>query len=142
MEYIYDSEEFKNSSLYKTFSSINNGTGILKIEASAASSAYPLEGVEIVISKDFGEDKVIFFSGITNDSGIIESIILPTRSVPKEVEKASDILYTTYDLMATYSKYNLQKKYDVSIFDDIKVIQPITFTLDELTEGEENERTS
>ena len=142
MEYIYDSKEFKDSSLYKTFSNINTGTGILKIEAYTASGAYPLKNVDIVVSKEFGEDKVIFFNGTTNDSGIIDNIILPTRSTTKEITQASDIIYTTYDLIAKYPQYNVQKKYDVSIFDDIKVIQPITFPLDDLIEGEEDERKS
>ncbi len=142
MEYIYDSKEFKESSLYKNFININQGVGILKIEASTASGAYPLKDVDIVISKDFGEDKIIFYKGITNDSGIIDNIILPTRSTVKEIMEASDIIYTTYDLVASYPKYNLDRKYDVSIFDDIKVIQPIVFSIDNLIEGEDSDRKS
>lgn len=136
MTYYFDSEEFINSSLYKTFMSVNNSNGILKIEAYTASGAFPLKGVKIVISKTFGEDKVIFYEGMTNDSGIIESIILPTRKIDGEVNDASDIVYTTYDLEANYSEYNVSKKYDVSIFDDVKVIQPVIFAIDELIEGE------
>ena len=136
MKYYYDSDEFKESSLYKTFMSMNDSNGILKIEAYTASGAYPLKGVDIVVSKTFGEDKVIFYEGKTNDSGIIENIILPTRSIDGEINNASDIVYTTYDLDANYSEYDVSKKYDVSIFDDIKVIQPVTFAIDELIEGE------
>ena len=136
MTYYYDSDEFKESSLYKTFMSMNDSNGILKIEAYTASGAYPLKGVDIVVSKTFGEDKVIFYEGKTNDSGIIENIILPTRSIDGEINNASDIVYTTYDLDANYSEYDVSKKYDVSIFDDIKVIQPVTFAIDELIEGE------
>ena len=40
--------------------------------------------------------------------------------------------------MATYSKYDLDKTYDVSIFDDIKVIQPITFPVNDLMDGDNN----
>lgn len=138
MVYNYDSEEFRNSSIYKNFININNGNGILKIEASTANGAYPLSGVLITISKRFGEDTVIFYSGVTNDSGIIESIVLPTRKPAKEVEEASDIVFTTYDLEAKDPKYNVQKMYDVSIFDEIKVIQPVTFPVSELIEGDGN----
>ena len=138
MIYYFDSETFKDSSLYKNFVNINNGSGIVKIEAYTANGAYPLSGVEITISKMFGDDKVIFYSGVTNDSGIIESIVLPTRKPSKEVEDVSDIVFTTYDLEAKYPKYNVEKKYDISIFDEIKVIQPITFPVDDLIEGDEN----
>ena len=140
MEYYYDSEEFKNSSIYKNFININNGKGILKIEASTASVAYPLEGVEITISKMLDGNKVIFYKGVTNNSGIIDGIILPTREINKEVENVSDIVFTTYDLEASYPKYNYNKMYDVSIFDDIKVIQPITISVNDLIEGEENDK--
>ena len=139
MEYDYDSEEFRNSSLYKSFINNNSGKGVLKIEASTASEAYPLKGVEIIISKIIEDNKIIFFKGVTNDSGIIDGIILPTREIKKEVTDVSDIVFTTYDLVASYPEYDLSKKYDVTIFDNIKVIQPITFRVTELIEGEQNE---
>ena len=138
MEYFFDSEEFKSSSIYKKFININNGKGILKVESSTASEAYPLEGVEVTISKILDGSKVIFYKGNTNSSGIIDGIILPTREIDGEVENVSDIVFTTYDLEAKYPKYNMEKQYDVSIFDDIKVIQPITFSINDLIEGEEN----
>ena len=138
MEYYFDSEEFKNSSTYKNFININNGKGILKVIASVANEAYPLEGVEVIISKILDGSKVIFYKGVTNISGIIDGIVLPTREISKEVESVSDIVFTTYDLEAKYLKYNMEKKYDVSIFDNVKVIQPITFSVNDLIEGEEN----
>ncbi len=136
MEYYYDSEEFKNTGIYKNFNNIHDGTGILKIEAYTASGAYPLSDVSIKISKKFGDDTVIFYEGKTNDSGIIDNIILPTRKIIEEITKASDIVFTTYDLVAKYPKYNLEKQYDVSIFDNVKVIQPITFPLNDLVDGD------
>jgi hypothetical protein len=142
LEYYFDSEEFKDSSIYKNFININDSNGILKIEASTASGAYPLVGVSIVISKMLDGNKVIFYEGKTNDSGIIESIILPTRSIKGEINEASDILFTTYDLDAYYEEFNVSKKYDVSIFDNVKVIQPVVFAIDELAQGEENGKQS
>lgn len=139
MELYFDSEEFKNSSTYKNFININSGKGILRVEASTASEAYPLKEVEVIISKKLDGNKIIFYKGVTNDSGIIDGIILPTREMNSEVEDASDILFTTYDLEAKYPKYGLEKMYDVSIFNDVKVIQPITFPVTDLIEGEQNE---
>ena len=139
MEYNFDSEDFKESSIYKNFININNGKGLLKIEASTASDAYPLEGIEIIISKKLDGHKVIFYKGVTNTSGIIDGIVLPTRKMPEEVNDVSDISFTTYDLEANYKEYNINKMYDVSIFDNIKVIQPITFSVNELIEGEQDE---
>ena len=139
MEYDYSSEEFRKTTIYKTFINNNSGKGVLKIEASTASEAFPLKGVEIIISKRLDNDKIIFYKGVTNESGIIDGIILPTKEMNYEVNDISDILYTTYDLDANLKEYNLNKKYDVTIFDNVKVIQPITFSVTELIGGEDNE---
>jgi hypothetical protein len=140
MIYYYDSEDFKNTGIYKNFENIHSSSGILKVESYTAYGAYPLSDVSIEVSKMFGNDKVIFFVGKTNDSGIIENIVLPTRKIVDEVNDASDILYTTYDLIAKYPKYNLEKRYDVSIFDGVKVIQPVIFPLNDLIDGDLNEQ--
>lgn len=139
MEYIFDSEEFRNSSIYKTFINNNGGKGILKVEASTPSEAYPLKDVEIIISKMLDNNKVIFFKGVTNDSGIIDGIVLPTKEMNYEVNDISDIFYTTYKLDANLKEYNLNKDYNVTIFDNVKVIQPVTFSVTELIGGEDNE---
>ena len=142
MEYNFDSEEFRDSSIYKNFMNINNGKGILKIEASTASEAYPLKDVEITISKRLDGANVIFYKGVTNDSGIIDGIVLPTRAMTNEVNDVSDIFFTTYDLVAKIPKYDVEKDYDVSIFDNVKVIQPITFPVNDLIEGDSVEQQS
>ena len=95
--------------------------------------------MEIIISKKFDNDTIIFFRGITNDSGIIDEIILPTKEMNYEINDTSDIVYTTYNLDASLKEYDLNKKYDVTIFDNVKVIQPITFSITELIGGEDNE---
>jgi len=139
MEYNFDSEEFRNSSMYKTFINNNSGKGILKVEASTPSEAYPLKDVEIIISKTLDNNKIIFFRGSTNDSGIIDGIVLPTKEMNYEVNDISDIFYTTYKLDANLKEYNLNKDYNVTIFDNVKVIQPVTFSITELIGGEDNE---
>ena len=54
-----------------------------------------------------------------------------------EILSESDIVYTVYNLKASYPKDNFEKVYDVSIFDDIKVIQPIRVPLS-MIEGDLN----
>ena len=65
--------------------------------------------------------------------------MLPTKKMNDEINDVSDISFTTYDLDASYPKYNIEKKYDVSIFDNVKVIQPVTFPIQDLIEGEDSE---
>lgn len=136
MEYNFDSQEFKSTDMYKDFIRENSARGILKVEAHSSTNAYPLKNVRVIVSKMIGNDKVIFYDGVTNESGIIENIILPTKVMTDEVNSADDIIFTMYDLEASYLDNDLKKDYNVSIFDNVKVIQPVVFQIDEIISGE------
>ncbi len=112
---------------YPDFVKENTGVGLLKIQVFTANQAFPLEGVNIVISRVIDGDKVIFFTGATDSSGIIDNINLPTKASKADVLSPEDIIYTNYDVSAEYSKNNAVQDYTVAVFDDIKVIQPIKF---------------
>lgn len=114
---------------YPDFVKENTGVGLLKIQVFTANQAFPLEGVNIVISRVIDGDKVIFFTGTTDSSGIIDNINLPTKASKADVLSPEDIIYTNYDVSAEYSKNNAVQDYTVAVFDDIKVIQPIKFAI-------------
>ena len=139
MDYIlFDSEEFKTSQDYFDFIEENNALGTLKVQAFTANQAYPLKGVNIEVFKDINGKNVLFFSGVTDDSGIIDDISLPTKPSKEEIESADDIVYTTYKVVATYPKSNVRREYELAIFDNLKVIQPIRIPIINLIEGDQN----
>ena len=76
--YNINDQEFKNSSIYQDFIKDNPTSGYLKIRAYAASEALPISNMQVEISKTIGDNKIIFFSGITDNSGMIERVTLPT----------------------------------------------------------------
>lgn len=119
-------EKYMNSESYKNFMKSNPSYGTLKIRASAASEAIPVSGVRIVVSKKIEEDTIIFFEGITDESGMINNIKLPT---PEAV--SDDMMVppsTTYDVDAIYLPDNLEKIYPVNVFSGIYVVQTIKIT--------------
>lgn len=124
MTYNVNDKDFLNSELYRSFINSNSGIGFLKIRAYAASGAVPISGLSVVISKDIGGNKVIFFEGVTNESGVIERISLP---VPR---MSSDNLIvpivSTYDINTTYEGES--RLYKVNVYDDIYVVQNINVT--------------
>lgn len=134
----FDSEEFKNSEAYKKFIDENSTEGMLKIQAYTANQAYPLEGVEIEISKNIDGKKIVFFTGTTDTSGIIDNIMLPTVKSKEDINSKEDILYTEYHITASYPRNHVKKEYDVSMFDNIKIIQPIRIPITTLIEGDGN----
>ena len=135
-EIFFDSEEFNNDEGCCNFMEMNDGFGLLKVQASTASGAYPLSGVDITITKFIDGNEVVFFKGVTDESGIIDNIRLPAIPSKEEILKESDIVYTVYNLKAVYQKDNFERIYDVSIFDNIKVIQPIRVPMSIFMEGD------
>ena len=124
MIYNINDKDFLNSELYKNFISENPGLGFLKIRAYAASQAVPISGLSITISKEIDGNKVIFFEGITNDSGVIEKIALPVPRMGSDNMIAP--LISTYDINTTYEGEN--RLYKVNVYDNIYVVQNINVT--------------
>lgn len=120
-------EEF-NSEKYGDYLEDNPGSGLLRIQVFTANQAFPLQDVEIKVYKEIDGKRVVFYSGVTDSSGIIDNINLPTKEVKKEVESAADIKSTDYVIEARYPKTNVNQEYVVSIYDDLKIIQPIKFS--------------
>ena len=122
--YNINDESFKNTPLYQNFISANPSQGFLKIRAYAASQALPISNLKIVVSKTINDNKIIFFEGTTNSSGVIERITLPApRLDPNNLDAPSS---TTYDITATYQDNNTNDIYKVNIYENIYVIQTIS----------------
>jgi hypothetical protein len=135
---LFDSDEFKTSEDYYDFIGENSEVGTLKIQAYTANQAFPLEGVIIEVFKEINGKNVLFFSGTTDSSGIVDNIVLPTKPGKDEVISPDDIVYAEYVLVATYPKSNVRREYEIAIFDNLKIIQPIRIPIVNLLEGEQN----
>ena len=121
--YNFYDEDFRKTSTYNNFIRENPNESILNIRTSAANEAIPIDGVRIIVSKDIDNYKVIFYDGITDNSGMINNIILPTPSLDSNdlvVPKA-----ISYDIEAIYEKDNVDRFYKVLMYPGIKVIQNI-----------------
>lgn len=124
MNYNVNDPDFKNSTLYQEFLKENPVQGYLKIRASAARGAIPISGLKIVVSKNIEDNNVTFFEGSTNESGMIDEIILPApRLNDSDLVKPNNILY---DITATYKEENKPAIYKVYIYENVRVLQNIT----------------
>ena len=122
--YNVDDKDFVSSDLYKRFLVENPAIGFLKIRAYAASQAVPISGLRVEISRDIEGNKVIFFEGETNLSGVIERISLPTTRSGSDNMMAPS--FVVYDISTTYNDES--RVYKVNIYDDIYVVQNINVT--------------
>lgn len=117
----FNDNSFINTKTYKDFIKDNPSTGCLNIRAYSANYAVPIDGVKIIVSKNIDNYEVIFYEGITDSSGMINSIILPTSSTNSndlEIPKA-----TSYNIEAIYD--NIIKKYSILIYSNICIVQDI-----------------
>lgn len=121
--YYINDNQFKKTNIYKEYLNNHKGVGYLKIKASSANEAVPIQGIKIAVTKTINNDKIVFFEGITNESGIINNIPLPTFK--NNNDNLISPLYETYDILSLYEKDNLKQNYKANIFDGIYVVQNI-----------------
>lgn len=132
-------EDFKKLDEYKKFANENPDIGYLKVEAFTAYGAIPVPNTQILITKDIGDYKVIFFQGYTDSSGMISNIELPapvalltstTEAIPE---------YTIYDLTAIHEGYEALKRYSIGMFGGVSIIQYVKMTPEVVLEGVEQD---
>lgn len=117
----FNDPNFMSSSTYQDFVNQNTSSGYLNIRAYAANQALPIKNIKVIVSKILNNNRVIFFNGFTDESGIIERIVLPTPTISNNdevVPKSQD-----YDIEAIYENQNLF--YKVVMYSNISVNQNI-----------------
>lgn len=115
-----------NNEIYQKFLKENPGSGNLRIRAYAANGAVPISNLKIIVSKNIDNNKIIFYEGTTNESGIIERIKLPAPII-----NSDNLLLpnsTSYDITATYN--NIDLLYKINMYDDVCVVQNISIVPD------------
>jgi len=121
MELFYTNKLLDNDAAYQKFISDSPGIGYLKIRASSANEAIPVEGLRIIVSKNIGSNKVIFFEGKTDYSGMINNIVLPA---PKPIDNDEiPPTFNSYDVEAINN--DIDNNYNISVCCGFTVIQYI-----------------
>jgi len=121
--YNFDDPIFRESQLYQNFISENPSSGYLRIRAYAASQAIPISGLRIIVSKTVDDNKIIFFNGVTNNSGVIERITLPTPRIGDDNQMIPKNI--TYNIEAIYEPDNIQRVYYVNMYENVYAVQNI-----------------
>ena len=110
---------------YEQFLNQNPAEGTLKIQAFTARQALPVPGTHIIISKQIGDDMHIFFEGDTDESGIIDGIVLPAPARSSSEKPFQPHPFTIYDIHVQNPLYLPQDLRYGAIFEGVKSIQPI-----------------
>lgn len=120
--YNVNDANFRSSAIFKDFMSKYPKLGYLRVRAYSANEAIPIVGLNIIISVMYNNDRIIFYEGKTNESGITENIKLPAPAInPDNLDVP---YYLTYDIDAIYLN-NSRNSYKVNIYAGIQSIQNI-----------------
>ena len=112
-------EKLVKSYFYQEFIKTHPGKGNLKIHAYAASEALPVSGLHIIVSTSIDGNKVVFFDGETDASGMIQTLSLPTTLL--ELNNLEVPIGTSYLIETDNSNYS------VNLYDGVCVVQNINY---------------
>lgn len=118
-------DEFKKTSDYQEFMLENPRMGTLKVQVGMGSSAIPVVGAEILVTKDIGNNKVLFFKGTTNSSGMVDNIMLPSPSSEYDSKKFEIPKHTDYILSVIDKNSDTIKEFSIASLGDVKAIQNV-----------------
>ena len=115
---------------YENFLRENTKTGILRVQAYAGRQAVPVPGAQVTVSRTFSDGTKEFASGVTDENGIFDNIVLPAPDKALAEAPTGEAPYATYDIRVTHPGYRTEVYQQVPIFDGIKSIQPVRFLPD------------
>ncbi len=123
-------QEQEYSSLQE-YTDVNDRRGTLQFRTYTARGALPVEGVRIVVSKTIGGQKHVFYSLLTDNSGLTQVISLPAP--PKELSEAPDSPiqpYALYDAEITAAGYNDVIIRELPVFEGVLSVQRVPMVPD------------
>ena len=122
---------------YQDYISSYPGRGTLKVQISAAYEAFPVNGVEVDVSVIHNGVRYLLYSDITNSSGIVDNMVLPTRAVDTVLApKTSDENEAQYLVSIFHPSFKSVVDKVVTVYDRIETLRPLSLTpVNHMTEG-------
>lgn len=109
----------------------NPSRGILRIQAFRGNQAIPVKGVQVTVSHRLSDGtNYVFYSGVTDESGLVDAITLPAPVLQQSVEQGEPHPDADYDVTAQLPGFETVKAI-VNIFPGIKTVQPVQLQLQE-----------
>lgn len=115
---------------YEEFVQENPKSGTLRIQAFAGRQAVPVSEAQVTVSRRFKDGPHEFASGMTDENGIFDGIVLPAPD--KSLAEAPEGIapYATYDIRVSHPDYRTEIYQQVPIFEGVNSIQPVRFLPD------------
>lgn len=113
------------------YTDLNARRGSLRFRTYTARDALPVAGARVVVSKNIGGKKHVFYSLTTDSSGLTQVMSLPAP--PKELSETPDSSvqpYALYDAEITAAGYNDVLIRDLPVFEGVLSLQKVAMVPD------------
>ena len=102
----------------------NPDQGILRIQAFRGPQSIPVEGVKVTVSRQLDGGEHVFFAGTTDNSGLIDPIVLPAPARSQSLRPDDANPSATYTVRAEHPQFQPQE-ITVNLYQGIKTVQPL-----------------
>ena len=115
---------------FAVFQQLNPKTGFLRVQAFAGQQTIPVKGASVLVTHDFTDGARRFASGTTDESGVLDGIVLPAPDTALAQTPTGVMPYALYDIRVSHPDYRTEIYKQVPIFPGVKSIQPVQFQSD------------
>ncbi|MEG1447768.1 MAG: hypothetical protein RR048_06490 [Oscillospiraceae bacterium] len=110
---------------FELYKKEHSALGKLVIKAYTARRAFPVEGSIVEVAKVFPTGKYIISRTTTNESGMTDTLLLPTARKPMSLEPGEPKPYATYTVTVYDPRFVPTRISNVPVFDDITSVQTV-----------------
>lgn len=112
---------------HESFRERNTKSGFLRVQAFAGPQTIPVPDANVLVTRDFIDGARRFASGKTDQSGVLDGIVLPAPDGSLAQQPGTIPPYALYDIHVSHPDYRTEIYRQVPIFDGVKSIQPVQF---------------
>ena len=122
---------------YDEFVNEYPGSGSLKVQTSVAQEAFPIRDVFVDVSLLYKGKRYTIYHDVTDDSGIVNEIVLPSRlSAATQNPETASLPEPQYLVSLYHPGFEEITDCPVAIFDRVETILPVSLTpVTDNTEG-------
>ena len=112
---------------YAAFRGYNTQSGFLRVQAFAGPQTIPVQGAQVLVTRDFTDGTRRFAAGQTDESGVLDGIVLPAPPGALAQNPGGTVPYALYDIRVSHPDYRTEIYKQVPVFEGVKSIQPVRF---------------
>ena len=101
--------------------------GTLRVQVSTGRGLFPVEGARVEVYRDFGDQRVVFYEGVTDRSGIVDDIRLPALPAGwSQSAETAGISGTTYQAAVRHPRCSTVDGRPVTVFPRIETVLAVS----------------